>query len=138
MHLVYYAFECPFCFDSDCIFDGKFCQIDTENWQQGAGNYILQEQFRQYNLFEQVKGINEIDTWFNYMNKFDENCDDDWINSNGCSRNILDKMGFTKYFDEGDELAVMSKWREKESKAGLYVIPGVTVNGVKHMENLTP
>lgn len=32
----------------------------------------------------------------------------------------------------------MTAWRTKEAKAGMYIVPGVTVNGIKHMENLTP
>ena len=79
LNIVYDSFECGFCGDEDCLFDGKFCQIDTQNWHFGMGANILKEQFRQYNLFKFVKKNNQIDTWFDYMNQFDENCDYNWI-----------------------------------------------------------
>lgn len=55
LSISYHTFKCEYCEDSECVLAGSFCQIDIEYWNRGHGAYIIQEQFRQYNLFKYFK-----------------------------------------------------------------------------------
>lgn len=102
LQLVYHTYKCEYCDDSECVLVGQFCSLDSDTWEYGTGAYIVNEQFRQYNLFELMKKQNKIDVWFDYMNKFDENCDVDWRNSKVCSENIAKELGVTQNLGLGD------------------------------------
>ena len=49
-----------------------------------------------------MKKQNKIDLWFDYMKKFDENCDVNWNNSKNCSKSITEALGVTENLDLGD------------------------------------
>lgn len=58
----------------------------------GMGKYIVEEQFRQNNIFKYAKKGNNLGIWFDYMNKFDEYCDNNWVNSKDCSLGIQKEL----------------------------------------------
>lgn len=105
---VYYTISCEYCSQDDCILQNTCCTFDLENFKVGVGKYILKEQFRQSNILKYAKKIGNLDLWFDYMNRFDQECDINWVNSEQCSKDIQKKLKITDNIDLTDEYHEMN------------------------------
>lgn len=79
--------------------------------ESGVGRFIVKEQFRQYNLFNYAVEKRDTGKWFDYMNEFDHKCDTNWVNSEDCSKQILDGMDITVNMNIADDFGIMMDWR---------------------------
>lgn len=66
------------------------------HYKPDMGRFIVQEQFRQYKIFVYALENKNLALWFDYMDKFDQNCDEDWINSEACSQKIRNSLAIGK------------------------------------------
>ena len=57
------------------------------------------------------------------MNEFDLNCDNDWVNSAYCSKNLLQNLGINGKLPMVDEYDTMMGWRREETKTGVFSYP---------------
>jgi cytochrome b involved in lipid metabolism len=55
LHLVYHTFECEHCSEDECILNNQFCSYDFDSFHPGHGKFIVNEQYRQFNLFKELK-----------------------------------------------------------------------------------
>lgn len=135
LNVVYHTIECKSCLESECILKNSCCAFDMENYKEGVGAYIIEEQFWQYKIFDYFAKKNKTDQWFEYMDRFDKKCADDWINSKQCAEQIRADLGIGE-LQPINVFETMMEWRRLEIRTGIISLPDLSVNGIRHVEQL--
>ena len=86
MQIVHHTTTCFFCRTSDCYNEGKYCALNHELKSTAKGRDIIDQQLR-----ERVVSDLYPNKWWNYMDKFDLECDD-LLSAAKCSEKLFDKL----------------------------------------------
>ncbi|CAD8176204.1 unnamed protein product [Paramecium octaurelia] len=132
--IFYHLLQCAKCREQnyskqqiDCISNGRYCQLDSSDYEFGNGADIVMEQYRQLCLWQ----LNH-KYWWRYMNYF----------SSQCSRPNQFKNCFQFYISEdiqanistclsqtNGQIELLERQFILQMKSGVVYFPGLTING---------
>lgn len=115
----------------DCLFNQQYCTFDYANFQANVGSQILRHQLIQYNIWRNYG----VEKWFEYMNEFDDYCEQDWYTVNACSSKIKYKLNVTGEQLYNDDKDVMDLWKSKERLGAFDGVPEISVNNLIYRGN---
>ena len=150
----HFAFwTCDNCDDAiykrDCFGEGDYCAINEKNLNT-TGVEILNEDLRQYCIYENLERTGSTDLWWDYIAEFHQQCYNEVTDD--CSRNAHEKIGLdwitTQRCVDSTFVGSGEKWQQKNQmfsdekeyyhQYGPSFFPGLVVNNRTYMGSLDP
>ena len=69
------------------------------------------------------------------MDRFDKKCADGWLNSKQCAAQVRTELGINQ-LESINSFDTLMEWRRLEVKTGIISMPDISVNGIRHVEQL--
>jgi hypothetical protein len=79
---------------NQCTNGGRYCQASPQTGSY-TGADIVSENLRQYCIFQQVNNTANIDKWWDYIGRFDAECQVKDLFNVGCSQNAVTEAGLS-------------------------------------------
>lgn len=136
MKIVPHAITCFFCRPSDCIVEGKYCSVNYDLRSQVTGKDIIKQQLR-----EQIVSKDHLDLWWEYMDLFDQECDN-LLEAKACSNKIFKKLNIPaaevekKLEKELETHELLNQNVVDEEYSGVASYPAIFLNNQKYYGNL--
>ncbi|CAD8069468.1 unnamed protein product [Paramecium primaurelia] len=132
--IFYHLFQCPRCKQQnyteqqiDCINNGRYCQLDSNDYENGNGADIVMEQYRQLCLWQ----LNHT-YWWRYMNYFSSQCSQpkqfqscfEFYISEDIQKNLSECL-----IQRNGQIELLERQFLLQMKSGIVYFPGLTING---------